>query len=62
MAEITQSIDTVLDNWRSEMASGDYSRTRAAGAAFEKLCIAFLSHDPEQRIQYRSVRPFSEWA
>ena len=56
------SIDTVFDHWRAEMDSADYSRTRAAGDAFERLCCAFLTHDPEQRLQYRHVQRFADWA
>ncbi|MDE0112078.1 MAG: DEAD/DEAH box helicase family protein [Albidovulum sp.] len=56
------TIETILECWRADMASADYSRTKAAGDAFERLCIAFLTHDPEQRLQYRNVRHFSDWA
>ena len=62
MAETAQTIDAILANWRAEMASSDFDRARAAGAAFENLCIAFLNHDPEQRLQYRNARSFSDWA
>ena len=60
MSEVT--IDTILERWRTDMASSDFARTRAAGDAFERLCIAFLTHDPEQRLQYRNARKFAEWA
>ena len=55
-------IDTILERWRTDMASTDFSRTTAAGDAFERLCIAFLTHDPEQRLQYRNARKFADWA
>ena len=60
MPDIT--IDTILERWRADMASADYSRTKSAGDAFERLSIAFLTHDPEQRLQYRNVRHFADWA
>ena len=56
------TIDTILECWRADKASADYSKERAAGDAFERLCIAFLTHDPEQRLQYRNVRHFADWA
>lgn len=60
MSDMT--IDSILERWRADMASTDHSRTKAAGDAFERLSIAFLTHDPEQRLQYRNVRPFADWA
>ena len=60
MSETT--IDTILERWRADKASADHSKERAAGDAFEKLCIAFLTHDPEQHLQYRNVRRFTDWA
>ncbi len=32
------------------------------GTAFEKLCIAFLTHDPVQSGQFRNVVPYADWA
>ena len=60
MSDIT--IDAILERWRADKASADYSKEKAAGDAFEKLCTAFLTHDPEQRLQYRNVRRFADWA
>ena len=60
MSETT--IDAILERWRADMEQADFSRRKAAGDAFERLCIAFLTHDPEQRLQYRNVRPFADWA
>ena len=56
------TIDTIFERWCADMASADFSRTKAAGDAFEHLCIAFLTHDPEQRLQYRNARKFADWA
>ena len=44
------------------MASADFARQRAAGDAFERLCIAFLKHDPEQRLQFDNVWRYGDWA
>ena len=44
------------------MASADFARQRAAGDAFERLCIAFLKHDPEQRLQFENVWRYGDWA
>ena len=56
------TIDTIFERWRADMASADFSRAKAAGDAFERLSIAFLTHDPEQRLQYRNARKFADWA
>ena len=32
------------------------------GSAFEDLCTAFLTHDPVQAGQFRSVRRYADWA
>jgi len=55
-------IDDILADWRAEMALADYPRQKALGDAFERLCIAYLTHEPEQKTQYRKVKPFWEWA
>jgi len=55
-------IDDILSDWRAEMALAGYPRQKALGDAFERLCIAYLTHDPEQKTQYRKVMPFWEWA
>ena len=57
-----ETIDAMLDRWRAEMASADFSRQRAAGDAFESLCMAFLKHDPEQRLQFGEVWRYGDWA
>ena len=56
------TIDDIFDQWRTNMASADYTNTQPAGDAFERLCIAFLNHDPEQKLQFRNTRMYSEWA
>ena len=60
MSELT--IDAILERWRAETASADHARQRDAGTAFERLCIAFLTHDPEQRLQYGNVSTYGDWA
>ena len=57
-----RTIDTILDRWRAEMASGDAGRKRAAGDAFERLCVAFLRHDPVQRGRFVRVWRYADWA
>ena len=39
-----------------------YSAERIKGNAFEKLCLAFLKHDPLQRTLYKDPVPYGEWA
>ncbi|MCY4312411.1 MAG: restriction endonuclease [Gammaproteobacteria bacterium] len=56
------TLDEILSKWRTERAAADYSRQRALGDAFERLCIAYLTHDPEQKTQYRRVMTREEWA
>ena len=55
-------LDSILDSWRQEEADTLFSRTRAMGAAFEDLCVAFLTHDPVQSLELREVRTFADWA
>ena len=43
------------------MAS-DYSRERVKGTAFERLCIAYMTHDPTQRTQYEPPVRYRDWA
>ena len=62
MPETLITLDAILARWRADMASTDFARTKAAGDAFEHLCIAFLTHDPEQHLQYRNVKRFADWA
>ena len=40
----------------------EFVKTKAAGDAFERLCVCFLTHDPEQRLQYRNAWKFADWA
>ncbi len=62
MQETSNTIDSILDRWRSEMASADFVRTKVAGDAFEQLCIAYLTHDPVQCLQYRNIKRYGDWA
>ncbi len=55
------TLDEILAKWRAEMASADHANQRAAGDAFERLCIVYLTHDPEQKTQYRRVMLYKEW-
>ena len=55
-------LDTILDDWRRQAAEAAFSRTRDMGTAFERLCTAFLTHDPVQAGQYAAVRSYSGWA
>ncbi len=56
------TLDEILSKWRTEASAADYSKERPVGDAFEKLCIAYLTHDPEQKTQYHKVYKFKEWA
>ena len=56
------SLDEILKTWRQEAAQVSFSRNRDMGTAFEKLCIAFLTHDPVQAAQFRTVESYGEWA
>lgn len=59
---MTEVIDEILDRWRTQAVSADYSMARAEGDAFERLCAAFLENDPVQSGLYRNVQPWAEWA
>lgn len=51
------SLQDLLKSYR------DAARTeREKGTYFERLAVAFLSHDPVQVEQYESVKPYKEWA
>lgn len=51
------SLQDLLKSYR------DAARTeREKGTYFERLAIAFLSHDPVQVEQYEAVKPYREWA
>ena len=55
-------LDEILESWRQEAAQASFSRSRDMGTAFERLCIAFLTHDPVQAAQFSTVQPYGEWA
>jgi len=51
------SLQTILESYR------DNARTqRDKGTYFERLAVAYLSHDPVQVEQYEDVKPFRDWA
>jgi predicted helicase len=51
------SLQDLLKSYR------DAARTeREKGTYFERLAVAFLSHDPVQVEQYEAVKPYKEWA
>ena len=52
----------LLDNWRQQAATAGYRRERDKGATFERLCIAYLQHDPIQARQYEQPMLYSDWA
>ncbi len=52
----------VLDGWRKQAATAGYSQERIKGTAFEKLCIAFLTHDPVQKTHFEPPLPYGDWA
>ncbi|MBC6408527.1 MAG: restriction endonuclease [Rhodobacteraceae bacterium] len=52
-----ESLSILLDSYRNA------ARTeRDKGTYFERLSIAFLTHDPIQAEQYEDVKPYSDWA
>lgn len=54
---ISNSIHDILESYR------DAARTqRDKGTYFERLSVAYLSHDPIQVEQYEDVKTFREWA
>ena len=55
-------LDDLLASWRHEAATASYSRRRDMGAAFERLCQAFLKHDPTQKQQLEAPMPYGQWA
>ena len=59
---MTEALDEILDSWRKQAASADYSMAHAAGNAFERLCLAYLEKDPVQSGYYSNVVPWAEWA
>lgn len=53
----SNSLQDLLNSYR------DAARTeRDKGTYFERLSIAFLTHDPVQVEQYEDVKPYSAWA
>ena len=69
MAELTSEtsrnptvLHHLLDNWRQQAATAEYRRERDKGTAFERLCIAYLQHDPIQARQYEQPMLYSDWA
>ncbi len=53
----TNSLQDLLNSYR------DAARTeRDKGTYFERLSIAYLTHDPVQVEQYEDVKPYSTWA
>jgi predicted helicase len=54
---MSHSLDAILESFREN------ARTeRDKGTYFERLCIAYLTHDPMQAEHYEAVLPWSEWA
>jgi len=56
------TLENILNSWREEAESSNYSKERIKGTAFEELCIAFIANDPVQQGYYDSPMPYSEWA
>lgn len=54
---MTFSLDALLETYRSSAAT-----EREKGTYYERLCAAFLTHDPVQAEQYEQVWTWSEWA
>ena len=61
-ARSIRALNDALENWRARMASGEPGAARHAGTAFEKLCAAYLKHDPVQSDHYHNVQTYAEWA
>ena len=56
------ALDDILDDWRRTAVESSFNREKDKGTAFESLCIAYMTHDPVQRGQFRNVRPGADWA
>lgn len=54
---MTFSLDALLDSYRASATT-----EREKGTYYERLCAAYLLHDPVQAEQYEQVWPWSEWA
>ena len=51
------TLQALLESYR------DAARTeRDKGTYFERLCVAYLTHDPIQIEQYEDVKPYAAWA
>ena len=59
---LAQNLEDILSFWQEESAASGYSRERVKGTAFEKLCQAFLTHDPVQKMLYEPPMTWVEWA
>lgn len=54
---MSNSLNAIFDSFREN------ARTeREKGTYFERLCIAYLTHDPMQSEHYDAVLPWAEWA
>lgn len=54
---MTLSLDALLETYRTSAAT-----ERDKGTYYERLCAAFLIHDPVQAEQYEQVQTWSDWA
>jgi predicted helicase len=54
---MTFSLDALLDSYRASATT-----EREKGTYYERLCAAFLTHDPVQAEQYEQVWNWAEWA
>lgn len=54
---MTFSLDVLLDSYRASAAT-----EREKGTYYERLCAAFLAHDPVQAEQYEQVWTWGDWA
>ena len=54
---MTFSLDALLDSYRASAAT-----EREKGTYYERLCAAFLAHDPVQAEQYDQVWTWGDWA
>ena len=55
-------LESILDRWRQEDSGALFSKTRAMGSAFERLCRAYLTHDLTRAQYLEDVQPFGDWA
>ena len=59
---VTPGLDDLLNVWREEAAASAYSQERVKGTTFERLCAAYLTHDPTQKTQYEPPVRYGDWA